>query len=250
VDGRRSPRASRGRKSRGARRCRAESNKKALPELFVGLQVRIGQGRVIAAFSSSSTSARRQDQATTDIAAKDRCAATAQRGHRLQQSYIRFDAGKIRRRGTCRSTRTVRPQHRRGDARAWENPGGKNQRGYSSSSRASCGKMFIPLDVSILPRTSGRSRRSPVTEKKRPGRRVEDNRITGTRGLRCRAVDKLKSYDAIAIAARARGSERTSTRRNSQGVRRATRPNSLIKALSTPTTGHPRVKDDSSTVTA
>jgi hypothetical protein len=89
-----------------------------------------------------------------------------------------------------------------------------------------------------------------VTETKYGPGEVEDNRITWhTDDFDARAVDKLKSYDAIALVV-----ENPRVRKEVDAVRTAKAPprhetNSLIKAVVDPDNkDHPSVKADSSTV--
>src|SRR5215475_5358959 len=128
-------------------------HKKALAELFGGFKFGMTKDEVITVFSKQ-LDARYDDQikATTDIAAQDRLRRDKRNEvTRLQQSYISFDAGKP----SPWDVSIVEDEfaHNTGEAmlERWENQAGKNQRRFFFFFEGKLWKMFLSLDVSILP---------------------------------------------------------------------------------------------------
>src|SRR5215475_3722055 len=129
------------------------AHKKALAELFGGFKFGMTKDEVITVFSKQ-LDARYDDQikATTDIAAQDRLRRDKRNEvNRLQQSYISFDAGKP----SPWDVSIVEDEfaHNTGEAmlERWENQAGKNQRRFFFFFEGKLWKMFVSLDVSILP---------------------------------------------------------------------------------------------------
>ena len=228
-------------------------HKKALAELFGGFKFGMSRDEVIAVFGKQLDE-RYDDKikATTDIAAQDKLRRDKRNEvTRLQQSYISFEAGKP----SPWDVSIVEDEfaHNTGEAmlERWENQGGKNQRRFFFFFEGKLWKMFVSLDVSILPedKKTFATFRSVTESKYGPGD-VEDNKITWhTDDFDARAVDKLKSYDAIALVV-----ESPKIRKEVDAVRAAKAPprhetSSLIKAVVDPDNkDHPSVKADSSTV--
>jgi hypothetical protein len=210
-------------------------HKKALAELLGGFKFGMSKDEVIAVFSKQLDE--RYDEkikATTDIAAQDRVRRDKKAEvTRLQASYASFD--------------TLKPSpwdvsivegefaHNTGEAmlERWENQGGKNQRRFFFFADGKLWKMFISLDVSILPveKKTFETFRAVMEEKYGPGD-VEPGRISWrTDAFDARAVDKLKTYDALALVI-----EDPRVRRALEAVRVAKAPprretNAVIKAV-------------------
>ncbi|HEX3758796.1 MAG TPA: hypothetical protein VHW23_08830 [Kofleriaceae bacterium] len=230
-------------------------HKKALAELFGGFKFGMTKDEVIAVFAKQ-LDARYDDRIkdTTDTAAQDQLRRDKRNEvNRLQQSYVSFDAGKP----SPWDVSIVEDEfaHNTGESmlERWENQGGKNQRRFFFFFEGKLWKMFISLDVSILPedKLNFETFRSTMERIYGPGD-VEGGKITWrTDGFDARAVDKLKSYGALAQVV-----EDPRVRRQVEAVRQAKAPprhetNSMIKAvIDSDNKDHPSVKADSSTVDA
>jgi len=178
-------------------------HKKALAELYGGFKFGMTKDEVIAVFSKQLDE-RYDDKikATTDITVQDRLRRDKKNEvSRLQQSYISFDSGKP----SPWDVSIVEDEfaHNTGEAmlERWENQSGKNQRRFFFFFEGKLWKMFVSLDVSILPEDKKNFAmfRSVMEGKYGPGD-VEDGRITWrTEEFEARALDKLKTYDALAL---------------------------------------------------
>jgi hypothetical protein len=230
------------------------AHKKALAELYGGFKFGMTRDEVIAVFSKQLDE-RYDDKikATTDIAAQDRLRRDKKNEvTRLQQSYISFDTGKP----SPWDVSIVEDEfaHNTGEAmlERWENQGGKNQRRFFFFFDGKLWKMFVSLDVSILPedKKNFASFQSVMESKYGPGE-IEGGRITWrTDELEARAVDKLKSYDALALVI-----EDPKVRRQVDAMRVAKAPpkshgNPMIRGVIDEGKDKPTVKADSSTVDA
>jgi hypothetical protein len=228
-------------------------HRKALAELYGGFKVGMTKDEVIAVFSKQLDE-RYDDKikATTDITAQDRLRRDKKNEiSRLQQSYMAFDNSKP----SPWDVSIVENEfaHNTGEAmlERWENQGGKNQRRFFFFFEGKLWKMFVSLDVSILPedKKNFATFRAVMEGKYGPGD-VEPGRITWrTDDLEARAVDKLKSYDALALVV-----EDPRVRRQVDAIREAKAPprhetSSVIKAVvDTDNSDHPNVKPSSATV--
>jgi hypothetical protein len=228
-------------------------HRKALTELFGGFKFGMTKDEVIAVFAKQ-LDARYDDQikATTDIAVQDRLRRDKRNEiTRLQQSYVGFDAGKP----SPWDVSIVEDEfaHNTGEAmlERWENQAGKNQRRFFFFFEGKLWKMFVSLDVSILPedKKNFATFESVMESKYGPGE-VEGGRITWrSDDFEARAVDKLKSYDALALVV-----EDPRVRRQVDAAREAKAPprrqsNTMIQSVIDPDNkDHPSVKADSTTV--
>src|SRR5215468_8379772 len=227
-------------------------HKKALAELFGGFKFGMTKDEVISVFSKQ-LDARYDDmiKATTDIAAQDRLRRDKRNEvSRLQQSYVSFDTGKP----SPWDVSIVEDEfaHNTGEAmlERWENQGGKNQRRVFFFFEGKLWKMFISLDVSILPedKLNFETFRSTMERMYGPGD-VEGGKITWrTDSFDARAVDKLKSYGALAQVV-----EDPRARAQVAAVREAKAPprqkgNTMIQSVIDTGKDHPSVKADSTTV--
>jgi hypothetical protein len=229
-------------------------HRKALAELFGGFKFGMSKDEVIAVFSKQ-LDARYDDQikATTDIAVQDRLRRDKRNEvTRLQQSYISFDAGKP----SPWDVSIVEDEfaHNTGEAmlERWENQAGKNQRRFFFFFEGKLWKMFVSLDVSILPedKKNFATFESVMEAKYGPGE-VEGGKITWrTDDFEARAVDKLKTYDALALVV-----EDPKVRHQLEAVRETKAPprrqgNTMIESVIDNGKDRPSVKSDSSTVDA
>jgi hypothetical protein len=133
----------------------------------------------------------------------------------------------------------------------WENQGGKNQRRFFFFYDGKLWKMFVSLDVSILPedKKNFATFRQVMEGKYGPGD-IENGRISWrTPEFDVRAIDKLKTYDALALVI-----EDPRTKKDVVALREAKAPppretSSVIKAVVDPNhTDHPDVKANNDAV--
>lgn len=228
-------------------------HKKALLELISGFKFGMTKDEVIAVFSKQLDE--RYDeriQATTDIAAQDRLRRDKKiEVARLQQSYVSFDSGKP----SPWDVSIVEDQfaHNTGEAmlERWDNQGGVNQRRFFFFFEGKLWRMFVSIDSSIVPedKKNFATFRAVMEGKYGPGE-AEDDRITWrTDDLEARAVDKLKTYDAVALVI-----EDPRLRRQVDAARAAKappqkEPNSLIRSVVDPDQKeHPDVRANSDAV--
>jgi len=229
------------------------AHKKALAELYGGFKFGMTKDEVIAVFSKQLDE-RYDDKikATTDIAAQDRLRRDKRNEvNRLQQSYISFDTGKT----SPWDVSIVEEEfaHNTGEAmlERWENQGGKNQRRFFFFYEGKLWKMFISLDVSILPEDKKNFATFQQTMERQYGAgEVDVSRISWhTDDFDVRAIDKLKTYDALALVI-----ESPKRRKEVEAVRVAKAPprrdgNTILKSVVDPgNKDHPSVRADSSTV--
>ncbi|HEU4728855.1 MAG TPA: hypothetical protein VFT22_13220 [Kofleriaceae bacterium] len=228
-------------------------HKKALAKLLGGFKLGATKDEVIAVFSKQLDE--RYDEkikATTDITAQDQLRRDKRNEvNRLRQSYISFDTAKP----SPWDVSIVEEEfaHNTGESmlERWENQDGKNQRRFFFFYEGKLWKMFVSLDVSILSEDnkSFAAFRSKMEALYGPGD-VEDGKITWrTDAFDVRAIDKLKSYDALALAI-----EDPRVRKQVEASREAKAPprretNSVIKAvIDTDHKDHPDVKSNSDAV--
>ncbi len=228
-------------------------HKKALAELYGGFKFGMTKDDVIAVFSKQLDE--RYDEkikATTDLTAQDRLRRDKKNEvSRLQASYISFETSK----SSPWDVSIVEDEfaHNTNEAmlERWENQGGKNQRRFFFFYEGKLWKMFVSLDVSILPedKKNFATFQSVMEGKYGPGE-VDSGKITWrTPELEVRAVDKLKTYDALALVI-----EEPRTRKDVEALRVAKAPprketNAVIKAVIDPEhKDHPDVKSNSNAV--
>jgi hypothetical protein len=228
-------------------------HKKALAELYGGFKFGMTKDEVIAVFSKQLDE-RYDDKikATTDITVQDRLRRDKKNEvSRLEQSYISFDSAKP----SPWDVSIVENEftHNTGEAmlERWENQGGKNQRRFFFFFEGKLWKMFVSLDVSILPedKKNFATVQAVMEGKYGPGD-IEDGKITWrTDEFEAHALDKLKTYDALALAI-----EDPRVRARVDAARAAHAPpphetNSVIKAvIDTDHKDHPDVKANSDTI--
>jgi hypothetical protein len=228
-------------------------HKKALAELYGGFKFGMTKDEVIAVFSKQLDE--RYDEkikATTDLAAQDRLRRDKKNEvSRLQGSYISFETSKP----SPWDVSIVEDEfaHNTNEAmlERWENQGGKNQRRFFFFYEGKLWKMFVSLDVSILPedKKNFATFRQVMEGKYGPGD-VEGGKITWrTTAFDVRAIDKLKSYDALALVI-----EDPRAKKEIVALREAKAPppketSSVIKAVIDPKhTDHPNVKQNGNAV--
>lgn len=180
------------------------AHKKALAELYAGFKFGMTKDEVIAVFSKQLDE-RYDDKikATTDIAEQDRLRRDKRNEvNRLQQSYISFDTGKP----SPWDVSIVEDEFRHNTGEAmlerWENQGGKNQRRFFFFYDNKLWKMYISLDVSIIPEEKRNFETfKGVMEGQYGAGQVADGTIAWRAGeFDVRAVDRLKNYGALGLA--------------------------------------------------
>ncbi len=140
--------------------------------------------------------------ATTDIAAKDRIRKDRKAEiSRINATYVTFDLNKP----SPWDVSIVEEELAHGTSESmmerWENQGGKNNRRFFFFYEGKLYKMFVSLDVSILPedKRNFETFQGVMASQYGPGN-VEPGLITWHAGeFDVRAVDKLKSYGALAL---------------------------------------------------
>lgn len=230
----------------------AESKKK-LAELYGGYKFGMSKDDVIAQLSKQL--AERYDEqlkATTDVAAQDRIRREKKKElARVQQSYVAFESSKP----SPWDVSIVEGEFAHATSESmlerWENQGGKNQRRFFFFFEGKLWKMFISLDVSILPEDKKNFETfKSVMQGQYGAGLIEPGLITWrTSEFDVRAIDKLKTYDALALVI-----EDPRVRNEVLALRESKAPpkketSSLIKAVvDTNNTDHPDVKPSSATV--
>jgi hypothetical protein len=229
------------------------AHKKALAELYGGFKFGMTKDEVIAVFSKQLDE--RYDEkikATTDITAQDRLRREKKNEvSRLQESYVSFESSKP----SPWDVSIVEEEfvHNTDESmlERWENQGGKNQRRFFFFFQGKLWKMFLSLDVSIIPedKRNFATFQAFMEGKYGPGE-VEGGKITWrTPEFEARAVDKLKSYDALGLIIedpRARN-EVDAIREEKAPPRRET--NAVIKSvIDTDHRDHPDTKSNSNAV--
>jgi hypothetical protein len=178
-------------------------HKKALGQLLAGFKFGMSKDEVVTALTKSVKE--RFDEkvkATTDIGVQDRLRREMNAEvSRVSQSYITFEGKKT---GWDVSIIEDEFAHGTGEAMLehWENQDGKNQRRFFFFYDGKLWKMFVQLDVSILPedKKNFETFESVMTGKYGPGD-IDPGKITWrTSDFNVRAIDRLKDYGALAIS--------------------------------------------------
>jgi hypothetical protein len=176
--------------------------KKKLAELYAGFKFGMSKDEVIGVLKKQLDQKYEEKiKNTTDVRAQDNLRAE-KRGEvaRINQSYTAFEG---KRTGWDVSIIEDEFAHHTGEAmlERWENSGGKNQRRFFFFQDGKLWKMLVSLDVSILPEDK---KNFETFEKVMQGQYgagdVEPGLITWrTDEFHVRAVDKLATYDALAL---------------------------------------------------
>jgi hypothetical protein len=180
-----------------------EEHKKSLLTLMAGFKFGMTKDEVIAQLGKSlDEKYQEQLKQTQDVAAQDRIRQDRKAEiARISQSYIAFDAKKT---GWDVSIVEDEFAHNTNESmiERWENEGGKNQRRFFFFYDGKLWKMFVSLDVSILPEDKQNFETfRAVMEQKYGAGDVDVGLITWhTPEFDARAVDKLKTYGALGLA--------------------------------------------------
>lgn len=232
-------------------------HKKQLSSFFFtdGLKFGMTKDEVIALLNKQLDKqyADKLDKAKTDMALQDRLRGEKKREQGLiKASYTVFDGKKG---GWDVSIIEDEFAHNTGESmlERWENKDGKNQRRFYFFADGKLWKMFISLDVSILPadKKNFDEFSHKMQEAYGPGA-VEASQISWrTDEFEARAIDKLKTYDALGLAiADLRVQKDLLAQREAKAPKKP-ETNSVIKAVVDPDkTDHPDVKQNNNAVDA
>ena len=230
----------------------AEHQKK-LAELLAGYKFGMTKDEVIADFAKKLDDKYADKlKGTTDVAAQDRIRADKKKEvSTFKNSYVSFELNKP----SPWDVSIVEEElaHDTGESmlEKWENEGGKNQRRFYFFYNGKLWKMFVSLDVSILPEDKKNfdTFQTVMTGQYGPGE-IDPGLITWHAGaFDVRAIDKLRSYDALGLAI-----EDSAVKKDVMGMREAKAPpkketSSVIKAVVDPDhTDHPDVKSNGNAV--
>ncbi len=233
----------------------SEANKKKLEERMGGFKFGMSKDEILAGLEKQI--AERYDEklkATTDVAQQDRIRKEKKTElARVKSTYVTFDEKKE----SPWDVSIVEGEFAHGTEESmmerWENDAGKNNRRFFFFYQGKLWKMFISLDVSILPEDKKNfdTFQQVMTAQFGPGD-VEPGVITYTTDkLVVRAVDKLKTYDAIGLVL-----EDPSVKKDVLALREAKAPpkremSSTIKAVIDPDNkDKPDVKQNGNAVDA
>jgi len=176
--------------------------KKKLAELYAGYKFGMTKDEVLGVLRKQLDQTYEEKiKATTDVTAQDRL-RSEKKGElaRASQSFTSFDG---KRTGWDVSIIEDEFAHNTGESmfERWENSGGKNQRRFFFFHEGRLWKMLVSLDVSILPADKKNFETfQRVMQGQYGAGDVEPGLITWrTDEFHVRAVDKLKTYDALAI---------------------------------------------------
>jgi hypothetical protein len=228
--------------------------KKKLAELYAGFKFGMTKDQVLGVLRKQlDQKYEERIKATTDVRAQDNLRAE-QRGEiaRVGGSYTAFDG---KRTGWDVSIIEEEFAHNTGESmiERWENSSGKNQRRFFFFHDGKLYKMFVSLDVSILPEDKKNfDTFARVMQAQYGAGDVEAGLVTWrTDEFHVRAVDKLRTYDALALVI-----EDPRVKRALVSIREAKAPpkketNAVIKAvIDTDKNDHPDVKQNSGAVDA
>jgi hypothetical protein len=178
-------------------------HKKALAELYAGFKFGMSKDDVLGVLQKQ-IDARYDDKLkqTTDIAEQDRIRRNKRAElQTVASSYVLFDGHR-----TGWDVSIVEKEFAQNTGESmldqWENQGGKNQRRFFYFYDGKLWKMFVSLDVSILPEDKKNfDTFRGVMEGKYGAGDVDTGVITWYAGdFDVRAVDRLKDYDALGLA--------------------------------------------------
>jgi len=179
-----------------------QEHKKALAELLSGFKFGMTKDEVVAQLQKQIDEAYEEKiKGTTDIALQDKIRKDKkQEMARVSASFTAFEG---KRTGWDVSIIENEFAHHTNESmmERWENQGGKNQRRFFFFYDGRLWKMFLSLDVSILPADKKNfDTFSGIMQGKYGAGLVDGGTITWSAGdFEVRAVDRLKDYDALAL---------------------------------------------------
>jgi hypothetical protein len=229
-------------------------HKKALEELYGGFKFGMTKDEVLGVLQKHiDEQFEDKIKSTTDVAQQDRMRKDKKvELARVASSFTAFEGKKT---GWDVSIVETEFAHNTGEAmmERWENQGGKNQRRFFFFYESKLWKMFVSLDVSILPEDKKNFETfKAVMEGKYGVGDIDGGTITWRASeFDVRAVDRLKDYDALGLVI-----EDSKVRAAVEAVRETKKPaahetNSVIKAVIDPEgKDHPDVKSNGGAVDA
>ena len=180
----------------------AADKKKVLAELFGGFKFGLSKDEVLAILGKQLDERYEEKiKATTDVASQDRLRKEKKTElARVSQSFTAFEGKKT---GWDVSIIEDEFAHKTDESmlERWENKDGKNQRRFFFFYQNKLWKMFVSLDVSILPedKQNFETFQGVMHAKYGPGN-IEPGYISWqTDEFHVRAVDKLKSHATLAL---------------------------------------------------
>lgn len=228
--------------------------KKKLAELYAGFKFGMSKEDVLGVLRKQlDQKYEERIKATTDVTAQDRL-RSEKKGDlaRVNQSYTQFDG---KRTGWDVSIIEDEFAHHTGESmlERWENSNGKNQRRFFFFHDGKLYKMFVSLDVSILPEDKKNFETfAKVMQGQYGAGDVEPGVVTWrTDEFHVRAVDKLRTYDALGLVI-----EDPREKKALVSIREAKAPpkketNSVIKAvIDTDKSDHPDLKQNTGAIDA
>ncbi|MBA3540752.1 MAG: hypothetical protein H0T79_14165, partial [Deltaproteobacteria bacterium] len=178
------------------------ANKKVLAELYAGFKFGMTKDEVVAVLAKD-LEGRWDDKikATTDVNAQDRLRQAKKRELAdIKASYTSFEGKKT---GWDVSIVEEEFAHNTNESMLdrWEKTDGKNERRFFFFSEGKLWKMFVSLDVSMLPEDKKNFETFRGTMEKRfgPGNVEPGYILWHTEEFDVRAIDKLKSYDTLGL---------------------------------------------------
>jgi hypothetical protein len=180
-----------------------EANKKKLLERMAGFKFGMSKDEVLGQISKQlDESYEEKIKATTDVAAKDRIRNDKKRElARLNGTYVTFNTSTP----SPWDVSIVEGEFGHGTEEAmmerWENQNGKNERRFFFFYQGKLWKMFISMDLSVLPEDKKNFETfQGVMQSQFGPALVERGVLTwAASDLKARAVDKLKAYDALGL---------------------------------------------------
>ena len=178
-------------------------HKKKLAELYGGFKFGMSKDEVLGVLTKQvSDSYDEKLKATTDITAQDRIRKDRKSEiSTIKATYVSFEAGKPSPWDVSIIEEELAHGTNESMMERWENQGGKNNRRFFFFYEGKLYKMFVSLDVSILPedKRNFETFQGVMISQYGPGD-VEPGLITWNAGeFEVRAIDKLKSYGALAL---------------------------------------------------
>lgn len=180
-----------------------EANKKKLLERMGGFKFGMSKDEVLEQMGKQlDESYEEKIKATTDIATKDRIRADKKRElARLKSTYVTFETGSP----SPWDVSIIEGEFGHGTDESmmerWENQNGKNERRFFFFYQGKLWKMFISMDLSVLPEDKKNFETfQGVMQTQFGPALVEPGVLTwASADFKARAVDKLKAYDALGL---------------------------------------------------
>jgi hypothetical protein len=228
--------------------------KKVLAELYGGFKFGMSKDDVVKILGKQLDDRyEEQIKATTDVGTQDRLRKEKKTElARINASYVTFEGKKT---GWDVSIVEEEFAHKTDESmlERWENKDGKNQRRFFFFHGGKLWKMFISLDVSILPpdKQNFETFQGVMTSKYGPGN-IDPGMITWTTDeFEVRAVDKLKAYSTLALVIEEPRVKKELVALRESKAEKKPETNSVIKAVIDPDqTDKPDVKQNNNAVDA